>query len=151
MGATPLNTLMTSQTEPAFLIFIQALPVVYTLLADEPKAHMLDGVEAGRIAGEKDGRILLAFEQNDHDWILEATTGDHPVIEKISVDMTKTVRIAQPGLNATWKIELEFSDWVFDAELPDSIFTMEIPPSTIRIPYSQLVPAQSDQSAPAAP
>jgi len=78
-------------------------------------------------------------------------TGDRPAIEKILVDMTKTVRTAQPQSTATWKIALEFTDWVFDGALPDSVFSMEIPPSTIRIPYTELVPAPQDQPGPVAP
>lgn len=151
LGPTPLATMMTNQSEPVFLIFIQALPVVYTLLAEDPKAHMLEGVTAGRVLEDQDGRVRLAFEQNDHDWVVEAAGGANPFIEKILVDMTKTVRMAQPQSNATWKIALEFTDWVFDADLPDSVFTMEIPPSTIRIPYTELVPAPQVQPAPAAP
>jgi outer membrane lipoprotein-sorting protein len=151
LGPTPLATMMTNQSEPVFLIFIQAIPVVYTLLAEDPKTHMLEGVTAGRVETDKDGRVRIAFEQNDHDWIVEATTGDRPAIEKILVDMTKTVRTAQPQSTATWKIALEFTDWVFDGALPDSVFSMEIPPSTIRIPYTELVPAPQDQPGPVAP
>lgn len=149
LGPTPLATMMTNQQEPMFLIFIQAIPVAYTLLAEDPKSHMLEGVAAGRVVEEKDGRVRIAFEQNDHDWTVEATAGDRPAIEKILVDMTKTVRMAQPQSTATWKINLEFTDWVFDGELPDSVFTLAIPPSTIRIPYSELVPAPQAQPAPA--
>lgn len=148
LGPTPLATMMTNQSEPMFLIFIQAIPVVYTLLAEDPKAHMLEGVASGRVESEKDGRVRIAFEQNDHDWVVEATTGDRPILEKIQIDMTKTVRLAQPQSPATWKINLEFTDWVFDAELADSVFTLEIPPSTIRIPYSELVPAPQAQPVP---
>lgn len=146
IGPTPLASLMTNQTEPAFILFTQALPFVYALLTENPKADLLEGVTAGRIVEENNGRIRLAFEQDTHDWAIVAATGERQAIESIFVDMTKSVRLAQPESDATWKIELQFTDWVFDADLPDSLFTLEVPASTLRIPYTELIPKPQPQT-----
>ncbi|MDZ4197727.1 MAG: DUF2092 domain-containing protein [Kiritimatiellia bacterium] len=147
-----LAHLMRDQTEPAVVLFMNSVPFVYTLLTSDPLAHWLEGVTVGQMDARNDeGKVQLTFRQEAFDWTLLAKTGDDARILALAVDMGKTVRANHPESEATWMIQIEFSDWTFNTDPPDSVFALEVPESAIRISYSNLLKTPTDAPMPRPP
>jgi len=105
------------------------------LLRDDIYAAIMEGVNELTYAGKEqvEGQEChrLKFSQNEFDWDLWVTTGDHPAVIRVLSDMSKSVAAGNEEPSAAKGMKMEvlnrFSGWQGDPELSADTFVFKPP------------------------
>ncbi len=122
----------------------QGLPVVELVVAQNPEAAIMEGVNSAQVLGTEkiNGQDCrhLHLEQEEFDWDLWIRAGDKPLLEKIVPDMNKMMKkimemqgLDQSGPNAeilknmSYEIAVNFKNWELGVEIPQDSFKFVAP------------------------
>lgn len=115
---------------------------VDNLMRDDVRGALMEGVNKASYVGKVtlDGLECdhLRFSQDDFDWELWVTTGEKPVVLKVTTDMSRESLEQSvekmPGMKAMKMTFINrFSDWALDADLPADAFVFRPPEGAMRM------------------
>lgn len=105
------------------------------LLRDDIYAAIMEGVNqvsyAGKEVVESQECHRLKFSQDEFDWDLWVTTGEHPAVVRVLSDMSKSVSAGNEEVPVAKGMKMEvlnrFIGWQGDPELPADTFVFKAP------------------------
>lgn len=136
--ADPLVKVADAMTLPLFQTvgFGDGGPVLLQLIADDPTAQLLEGVESSAYVGREELKGMavhhLRFGQPQFDWEVWIAADKDPVLYQFSMDWGKSfAQQAQAGGPQFSMVTLvEFRDWQFNQQLPAETFAFTPPEGT---------------------
>jgi peroxiredoxin len=107
---------------------------IISLLTSKPYERLMEGVESSEFLGttELDGVSVyhLRFTQPRFDWEAWITKGDKPLLQQVSISMSKALSGAAQGGDVT--LVQRLSDWQFDTSIPADAFVFVAPAGAVK-------------------
>lgn len=128
--------------------------MILSLIADNPYEALMDGVTAEQFAGREDldGASVnhLRFGQDEFDWDAWIKAEGDPLLLRVRVDMSKSLRHIAQGENADSQMTMTetFHNWSINEPVDEDVFAFSPPPGFEKVDdlFDEMMPP--DESSP---